>query len=135
MPRLRILKLIAASDPNLFEHHLRKAGLTIVGWKDGDPLRRTLQNESVLSIATTMTEDVHDTLVMTTYQQQLQEIAEAAGYLVGFSEGLDQMPGTLPNPIRNVLRPVGGLKDTKEETPADEEAAAPPPDGAAPPPA
>lgn len=140
MPPLPVLKLIAASDPRLFEHHLRQAGLTIVGTKDRDPLRRGLQTESVLSIAAALTEDVDDTLEMTPYQRKLRDIAEQAGYLVGLVEGLDQMSGSWPNPIRNALRPQGGLEggEKEEEAPAGgdqgAEGAPPPPDGGAPPP-
>lgn len=139
MPTLRVLRLIANSDPRLFEHHLRQAGLTIVGRRDRDPLRSTMQAESVLAIASTLSEDVDDTLVMTPYQRQLRDLAEQAGYEVGLIEGLDQMPGSWTNPIRNVLRAQGGLKGGEEEKdPAGgdqtAEGAPPPPDGGAPPP-
>lgn len=141
MPPFTVLKLIAASDPALFEHHLRQAGLTIVGTKDRDPLRRELQTESVLSIAACLTEDADDTLVLTPYQRKLRGLAEEAGYLVGLVEGLDQMAGSWPNPIRNALRPQGGLKGGEEEEGEEAaggeqgaEGAPPPPDGGAPPP-
>ncbi len=136
---MRALRLIATSDPSLFEHHLQQAGLTIVGRRDFDPLRGIIQAESVIAIASTLSEDVDDTMVLTSYQHQLRDLAEQAGYEVGLIEGLDQMPGSWPNPIRNALRPQGGLKSGTEEkeeqaAPAGGDQGAPPPDGGAPPP-
>ncbi len=138
MPSLQILRMIANSDPNLFEHHLRQAGLTIVGRRDRDPLRNTFQAESVVAIASTIGEDIDETLVMTPYQLKLRNLAEQAGYEVGLVEGLNQMPGTWPDPIHNELRIKGGLKDEdEEEAPAGgdqtAEGAPPPPDGGEPP--
>lgn len=144
MPSFQALKLMASADSRLFEHHLNQAGLTIVGRKDNNPLRRSMQAESVLSIAASLTEDVDDTLVMTTYQRQLRNLAEQEGYFVGLSEGIDQMPGSWPNPIRNALRPgkeeeeeapAGGDPAAEGAPPPEEGGAPPPPGGTAPPPA
>lgn len=136
MTSLPVLRLIAVSDPGLFEHHLRQAGLTIVGRKDYDSLRRVTQDESVLSIATLLGEGVDDHLELTPLQKQLRDIADQAGYLVGLSEGLDQQPGAWPNPIRIALN--ASPEDEEPEAPAGGDQAAPgtptPPDGGAPPP-
>lgn len=122
---LRALRLIVTSDPNLFEHHLNRAGLTIVGFVDRDPLRKQLQSESVYNIAAQLTDDIDIGVTMTRAQKQLQELAESAGYLVSLIEGLDQMPGTLPNPIKSMLN----AGDEEEEAPEPEgEEGAPPGD-------
>lgn len=122
MPSLQALRLIASSDARLFEHCLRRAGLTIVGRLNTDPLRNSLQAESVLAIASTLNEDVDDLLVMTRYQQKLRDIAEQNGYMVGLVEGLDQMPGTWLNPIKIMMKGDNDDNEDDEGAPDKEEA-------------
>lgn len=135
MPSLRVLALIGHSDPHLFEHYLKQAGLTIVGIKDHDPLRKEMQVEAVYSIASGMTESVDDQLVMTPYQRKLRDLADDCGFLVGLTEGMDQMPGTWPNPIKAMMN---ADEEEEEAAPAGGDQAAPaappPPGGGTPPP-
>ncbi len=84
-------------------------------------------------MATNLTDDAHDIIEMTTLQKQLRNLAEQHGYIVGLIEGLDQMPGTLPNPIRSALK--FNNKDEKKPAGAGDptsDGAPPPPDGGAP---
>lgn len=143
MPSFRVLALIARSDPRLFEHHLKQAGLTIVGEKNYDPLRNEMQAEAVHSIASGMTEDADDQLVMTPHQRKLRNLADDCGFLVGLTEGMDQMAGTWPNPIKVMMNtdeeeeeeaPAGGDQTAPGAPPPEAGGAPPPPGGAAPPP-
>ncbi len=136
MPPLRILRLFAAGDPLLFEYYLTQAGLSIVGHRHSNPLEYSIQTEAVLGIAASLNYDIHDYTALTPTQQTLQNLAEEFGYLVALTEGLDQQPGTLPNPIKRMLH--GDKEDDEgEEEEAPEEGAdgTPPGEGAPPPPA
>jgi hypothetical protein len=104
MTPLRIARLFANSDQALFNHCLSEAGLAIVGKRGRDPLRKNVQPSTILAMASAMTEDIHDLVELTPHQRALRTIAEQAGYVVALAEGLNQMPGTLPTPIRSLLR-------------------------------
>lgn len=103
MPSLKVFSMLAKSDPALFKHLLRNEGLQIIGKRDTDPLNKDVQVESVLAIASTLTEDVYDQLELNPHQASLQRIAEDHGYMVAIEEGLDQHPGTEIDPIKGQL--------------------------------
>lgn len=111
------LLLIVKSDLRLFEHHLKQAGMRLIGRKTRDPLLNSLTAEDIAGIASQLNYDIDDPVDYTSYQRQLIAIAERAGFVVGLNEGLDQMPGSWSNPVRNMLR-------AKEE-PEPEQAPAP----------
>lgn len=142
---IRAISQYAHSDPARFEAHLNRAGLVIVGRKDFDPLRRSIQQEAVGVIAGCMGEDVDDAPRMTPYQEVLAGIAESAGYLVTLDEGMNQMPGTWADPVIQALRHGddegdeqpggdGAGGEGEEGAPPPDAGGAPPPPGGAPPP-
>lgn len=73
--------MIAAADPILFEHLMEQNGLK-VHKRDTDPLRNTVQAESIRAIASMITEDIHTRAILDSTRQRLKTIAEKMGYLV-----------------------------------------------------
>lgn len=145
---LRVARLFANSDPALFRQTLAEAGLAVVGRRNTNPLSKNVQPSSIMAMASTMTEDVNDHTELTAYQRALKTLAEGHGYVVALSEGLNQMPGTLPTPIRSLLRAEpepppedgggeeGGEEDDGNDVTVNAGGGAPPPPGGggAPPP-
>lgn len=130
---------IAASDPNLFEHLLARAGMRVVR-RDTDPLRTTVQNESVFAVASAMCEDINDRVRISPQQKALKEMAERAGYIVmlEFSpeefeqeapEDTSLSPATDSEPMMDA--PVAGDEGLEPEIgPEPEMGPEPPMDGA-----
>ena len=130
-PNMRVLKIIANSDPYLFEHLVHAEGLRIVGIINNNPLDTEVQTESVLAIASTLTEDAHDQIEMTRRQYDLKRIAENLGYVIALEEGLDQHPGTEYDPMKGKLRHPP--EENPQQPPAEGEEGAEETDGAVPP--
>jgi hypothetical protein len=103
-PSLAIFKLLITSDRGLFEHLINREGLQLVGLKNRDPLDTAVKSEAILAIASALTESVNDFTELTQRQSYLKHLAEQYGYIVALQEGLDQMPGTEPGPIKGQLR-------------------------------
>ncbi|MDB4489922.1 hypothetical protein N9045_00250 [bacterium] len=76
------LGLIADSDSELFESVLSKSGLKVIGKRDCDPLRKSVQSESVQSIASLISEskDVNPKV------SDIAKLADSLGYIVESSE-------------------------------------------------
>lgn len=104
MTPIRLARLFANGDHTLFRHCLAEAGLAVVGRRNRDPLRKNVQPSAILAMASALTEDYHDQVELTPHQRALQTLAESHGYVVALAEGMNQMPGTLPTPIRSLLR-------------------------------
>ncbi len=105
VPSLKTMAVIANGDPYLFEHMMEREGLVIVGRQSENPLDTLTQNESVISIASMLTEwGAHEHTEVTRRQQNLKELAESIGYIVAIEEGMDQQPGTDCDPIKSELR-------------------------------
>lgn len=105
--------IIAKSDPTLFRQLLEERGLSIVGRQDRNPLHKTVQPETITALASTLDEDVDCDRELL----KLAELAHRHGYIVAFSEGLNQMPGTEVDPIISQLR----HPTAEEPEPAPEE--------------
>lgn len=76
------LKLMAISDKKLFESNMRKIGLRVVGLRSTDPTDGEVQSESILSLASVITENVNDNVVLSDYQKMAKKLAEDCGYIV-----------------------------------------------------
>ena len=76
------LELIADSDFELFESVLSKSGLKVIGKRDRDPLRTSVQSESVQSIASLISESKdHSPKV-----SSMAKLADSLGYIVESSQ-------------------------------------------------
>lgn len=104
MTSFAALRLIAASDPQLFDHRLRQAGLQIVGRNFGDPLDKHVRLETILAVAAQVSPDVHTTNELSPIQHRLQQLAEDFGYAVALCDDLNQMSGTLPDPAHGFFK-------------------------------
>ncbi len=93
---------IATADPALFEHLLRQAGFTLVQ-RDHDPLRTTVQEETVTSVASLISESV-EPVKLGRYHKTLKEMAEKMGYIAIYenefppeeAEATSEFPSELP---------------------------------------
>lgn len=79
---LTTLELMAASDRSLFEHHMSKIGLPVIGRRNNDPTDKHVQLESISALASCITEDVNDNVNLSDYQKTAKRIAEDYGYIV-----------------------------------------------------
>ena len=122
-PSLGVMEIVAVADRSLFEHLMQGVGLQVVGFNDGDPLRSSIQSESVTAIASIITEDIHETNIIDPYRRQVKTMAEELGYIVAIDEGLDQFPGSDPNPIKIQMRHP---PEKQPQPPQDDEEGGPP---------
>jgi len=113
------MRIIARSDRQLFDRLLRAEGLQIVGRCQTDPLEKTAPAESIVALASTMTERARTHHELTARQVAITELAETAGYLVGLSEGLNQAPGTEYDPLLMKLRFPRPEEEAEEEQEAN----------------
>lgn len=73
---------IAAVDPALFEHLMARSGLRVVR-RNNDPLSTNVQTESVMAVASAITEDIHEPVQLSPHRKQLKDLAEKQlGYVV-----------------------------------------------------
>jgi len=79
---LSTLKILAESDPAVFADAIETFGIKVVGVKDNDPLNKRIQQESIVAMASVITEDVNDDAEFTPLQKAIKAIAEENGYIV-----------------------------------------------------
>jgi hypothetical protein len=79
---LAALKVLATSDPNVFAESIKNYGLEVLGKRNNNPLQTQVQEESVASIASALTEDVHTFRQMSADTRRAKNIAEQYGYIV-----------------------------------------------------
>jgi len=85
MPSLESLEILAISDKPNFERMLPKFGLKIEGKRDTNPLRSQVQEESVASIASELTEDYDTNIEINEKTAVAKSIAENYGYIVSYT--------------------------------------------------
>lgn len=84
IPSLETLEILAISDRPVFENLMNNIGLKIEGTVNDDPLERTAQIESISSIASEITEDIHDYIDVDKHLWDYKNMAEDYGYVVSF---------------------------------------------------
>mgnify|MGYP003671228079 CR=1 FL=1 len=105
------LNLIGESDKELFESELERSGVKIVGFRDADPLRTSVQSESIGVIAGLIEESVDDRVVVSDTVKLVMPIAEAYGYIVEVRDGEEDNAG----PKRTDVAPDNHFDDTEDE--------------------
>lgn len=84
LPPMEVMEVLAISDQPAFESLMASMGLKVVGVDDFDPLRRQVQGESVVSIASELTEDVNTYIDVSPHILPYKKMAEDYGYIVSF---------------------------------------------------
>lgn len=82
---IELLKILAVSDPVVFENALNEVGLTILGRAKEDTLAPEVMAEQVAAIASEITEDRHDYADASNFTIAAKKLAEDYGYIVGFA--------------------------------------------------
>lgn len=85
MPSLEALEVLAVSDRPVFESVMQEIGLHVEGRVDNDPLRQQAQSESIVSIASELTEDIHTYVGNDRGLQNAKKMAEDYGYIVSYA--------------------------------------------------
>ena len=83
------MRILAAGDPSVFAEAIQRYGLMVIGRKNTNPLDRIVQSESVSAIASTITEDVDDSVGLASQSVEAMRIAEEYGYIVKIIEEMD----------------------------------------------
>lgn len=86
-PSIEALEILATSDSDVFESAMAQIGLTVEGVISNDPLQNVVQSEQIVSIASSLNEDVRDmTTQYDSYTNNVKCMAEECGYIVSFTE-------------------------------------------------
>jgi len=84
-PSLGVVELLATTDANVFEHVMDSIGLSILGMRDGDPLRTTAMPEDIDAVASELTESADEYHDLDPYLASIKDLAEALGYIVSIA--------------------------------------------------
>ena len=84
-PSLEALEILAISDRPAFEDVMEQIGLHVVGLVDVDPLRSNVQSEQIVSIASALSEDVNDQIMVNPGIGAIKAMAEDYGYIVSYA--------------------------------------------------
>jgi hypothetical protein len=76
---------LALHDPKLFAHIMSEAGMEIAA-RDNDPLRESVQDEEVASIASVLLEDHNARIELSPAKRALKRLAESNGYIVSLKK-------------------------------------------------
>ena len=96
VPSLTALELMAVGDRILFEHHMKRIGLPIAGRRNVDPTKTDVQLESISAVASIITEDVNENIILDSYRLRAKKIAEDHGYIVTIDEMVGVPAATQP---------------------------------------
>ncbi len=119
MHSLKVMKIIANSDPTLFEHLLKDEGLRIVGLHANDPLEHSVQSESVEAIASVINDDeICHPNQFTQRQQSFKRLAEDLGYIIALEDF--HQAGADFDPDHMTLRHPHTDTETEEEAESDQ---------------
>jgi hypothetical protein len=82
IPSIESMEILAVSDRAVFESLMNHIGLRIEGRVNEDPLETRVQSESVVSIASEITEDANNFVRCNPRLQGFKQMAEDYGYVV-----------------------------------------------------
>lgn len=88
LPSLESMEILAVSDQPVFESLMAHIGLQVEGRVSEDPLETRVQTESIASIASEITEGVHDYVEVDPRLHTFKAMAEDYGYVVSYGDGL-----------------------------------------------
>jgi hypothetical protein len=76
------LEILAQSDPVVFAESIKKHNLRIIGKRDTNPLKTQVQEETVQSIASVLTEEISIQQELPANVRRVKLLAEKYGYIV-----------------------------------------------------
>lgn len=85
LPSLASLEILAVSDNTVFESVMQEIGLHVEGKISDDPLQSQVQNESVASIASELTENADEFVDVDNILSEYKKMAEDYGYIVSYA--------------------------------------------------
>ena len=91
-PSLNTLELLAVSDNVLFEHHMKRIGLEVIGVRDENEIGSIVQSESITAIASIITEDSDTNVELDSYRQRAKKMAENCGYIITINQNTINIP-------------------------------------------
>lgn len=85
MPSMEALEILAVSDQPVFESVMLEIGLHVEGRQSNDPLLTQVQTESIVSIASELTEDINSFSNDDHNLHLVKRMAEDYGYIVSYA--------------------------------------------------
>jgi hypothetical protein len=76
---------LALHDPDLFAHIMSEAGMSVTP-RDNNPLRESVQDEEVASVASVLMEDHNARIELSAERRALKRLAESNGYIVSLKD-------------------------------------------------
>jgi len=83
---LNTLECLAISDKPVFEAIMKSIGLPIIGVQTHDPLDKSVRSESIEAMASMITEDRDDNVMLDPARLAIKQLAEDYGYIVSVEE-------------------------------------------------
>ena len=116
MTSFSTLRVLAISDKQVFAEAIKDFGLEVIGFKNNDPLNKKVQVESIVAMASAITEDADDNVDIPAEVIAAKRLAEDLGYIVRLVEGYDDIEsgGTITKPV---TRPNPGTKPGQRPKP------------------
>ncbi len=79
-----VLELLARTDPSTFVRSMQTLGFKMNGKANTDPLNTQVQESTIDSISSFITEDINDASRENHLMAKARKLAERYGYIVGY---------------------------------------------------